>query len=77
MWTAHCLLFSRAGLMAWIGLAVVTQNIVGSLFNSHLMDFTQSWLYVFTVGVFGGTVLRGSHTMSLKRSSHRGAETLG
>jgi O-antigen ligase len=77
MWTAHCLLFSRAGLMAWIGLAAVTQNIVGSLFNSHLMDFTQSWLYVFTVGVFGGTVLRSSDTMSLERSSHREAETLG
>jgi O-antigen ligase len=36
----------------------VTQNIVGSLFNSHLMDFTQSWLYVFAVGVFGGMAMR-------------------
>jgi O-antigen ligase len=36
----------------------VTQNIVGSLFNSHLMDFTQTWIYVFAVGVFGGVVLR-------------------
>jgi hypothetical protein len=23
-----------------------------------LLDFTQGWLYVFGVGVFGGTVLR-------------------
>jgi O-antigen ligase len=58
MWAAHWLLFLRPGVAAWIGLMAVTQNIVGSLFNSHLMDFTQSWLYVFAVGVFGGMVLR-------------------
>jgi O-antigen ligase len=59
MWAAHWWLFFRPGLAAWIGLIAVTQNIVGSMFNSHLMDFTQSWIYVFAVGVFGGTVLRG------------------
>jgi O-antigen ligase len=58
MWAAHWLLFLRPGLAAWIGLMAVTQNIVGSLFNSHLMDFTQSWLYVFAVGVFGGMAMR-------------------
>jgi O-antigen ligase len=58
MWAAHWLLFLRPGLAAWIGLMAVTQNIVGSLFNSHLMDFTQSWLYVFAVGVFGGMATR-------------------
>ena len=31
------------GLVEWIGLVVVVQNIVGSLFNSHLFDFTQGW----------------------------------
>jgi O-antigen ligase len=34
------------------------QNIVSSLFNSHLFDFTSGWLYVFGVGVVGGMVLR-------------------
>jgi hypothetical protein len=34
------------------------QNIVSSLFNSHLFDFTSGWLYVFGVGVLGGMVLR-------------------
>jgi O-antigen ligase len=58
MWAAHWLLFLRPGLAAWIGLMAVTQNIVGSLFNSHLMDFTQGWLYVFAVGVFGGMAMR-------------------
>ena len=58
MWAAHWLMFLGPGLPAWIGLMVVTQNIVGCQFNSHLLDFTQGWLYVFGVGVFGGTVLR-------------------
>jgi hypothetical protein len=37
---------------------IVTQNIVGSLFNSHLFDFTQGWLYVIGVGVAAGAVQR-------------------
>jgi O-antigen ligase len=58
MWAVHWRMFLAPGLAGWIGLLAVTQNIVGSLFNSHLMDFTQAWLYVFAVGVFGGMVLR-------------------
>jgi O-antigen ligase len=59
MWIAHFSLFLRgAGLTAWIGMVVVVQNVVSSLFNSHLFDFTSGWLYVFGVGVAGGMVLR-------------------
>jgi O-antigen ligase len=67
MWVAHFTLFRGSGLTAWIGLVIVTQNVVSSLVNSHLFDFTQSWLYVFGVGVAGGMALRererrtGSH----------------
>jgi hypothetical protein len=43
---------------AWVGLLIVTQNIVGSFFNSHLFDFLQGWTYVLGVGVAGGMVLR-------------------
>jgi O-antigen ligase len=57
MWAAHWSMFLRPGIAAWAGLMAVTQNIVGSLFNSHLMDFTQTWIYVFAVGVFGAAVL--------------------
>jgi O-antigen ligase len=32
--------------------------VVSSLFNSHLFDFTQGWIYVFGVGVAGGMILR-------------------
>ena len=58
MWIAHLLLFRGNGLAEWIGLVVVVQNIVGSLFNSHLFDFTQGWVYVFGVGVAGGIALK-------------------
>jgi len=58
MWMAHLLLFRGSGLTAWFGLMIVVQNIVSSLFNSHLFDFTSGWLYVFGVGVVGGMVLR-------------------
>jgi O-antigen ligase len=58
MWAAHLILFAREGLIAWMGLVLVTENIVSSLFNSHLFDFTSGWLYVFGVGVLGGMVLR-------------------
>jgi O-antigen ligase len=56
MWIAHLLLFRGNGLAEWIGLVIVTQNIVGSLFNSHLFDFVQGWVYVIGVGVAGGFV---------------------
>lgn len=62
MWTAHVMLFRGRGFIAWIGLIIVVQNIVSSLFNSHLFDFTQGWLYVFGVGVVGGMVLREQST---------------
>lgn len=58
MWASHFLLFRGSGLAAWLGLVVVTQNIVGSLFNSFLFDFTEGWLYVMGVGVAAGMVLR-------------------
>ena len=36
---------------------VVVQNIFTSLFNSHLFDFHEGWMYVLGVGVAGGMVL--------------------
>jgi O-antigen ligase len=60
MWVAHLVLFRGRTLVAWFGLVVVVQNIVGSLFNSYLFDFSQGWLYVVGVGVAGGVVLHGT-----------------
>jgi hypothetical protein len=58
MWVAHLALFRGSTLAAWLGLVVVIYNVVSCLFNSHLFDFSQGWLYVFGVGVTGGMVLR-------------------
>ena len=57
MWVAHLLLFRGEGLANWIGLLVVVQNIFTSLFNSHLFDFSEGWIYVLGVGVAGGMAL--------------------
>lgn len=59
MWFCHARLFlTHGGFSAWIGAVVVVQNIASSLFNSHLFDFAEGWLYVVGVGVAGGAVLR-------------------
>jgi O-antigen ligase len=58
MWLSHFSLFRGEGLAAWIGLMVVLQNMFSSLFNSHLFDFHEGWMYVLGVGIAGGMVLR-------------------
>ena len=58
MWLLHLLLFRGAGPAPWIGLLVVVQNIFTSLFNSHIFDFHEGWMYVLGVGVAGGMVLK-------------------
>lgn len=57
-WIVHLLMFRGGGFMPWIGLLVVIQNMVSSLFNSHLFDFHEGWMYVLGVGVAGGAVLK-------------------
>ncbi|MCK1681050.1 O-antigen ligase family protein [Bradyrhizobium sp. 147] len=58
IWILHLLLFRGEGLADWIGLLVVVQNVFTSLFNSHLFDFHEGWMYVIGVGVAGGMVIR-------------------
>ena len=58
MWLLHLRLFRGEGLAEWIGLMVVVQNIFTSLFNSHLFDFHEGWMYVLGVGVAAGMVLQ-------------------
>ena len=58
IWILHLLLFRGEGLANWIGLLVVVQNVFTSLFNSHLFDFHEGWMYVIGVGVAGGMVIR-------------------
>jgi O-antigen ligase len=66
MWLVHLMLFRADGLAAWIGLMVVVQNVFTSLFNSHLFDFHEGWMYVMGVGVAGGMMLRARQAAELK-----------
>ncbi|MCA1429826.1 MULTISPECIES: O-antigen ligase family protein [unclassified Bradyrhizobium] len=58
IWILHLRLFRGDGIANWIGLLVVVQNVFTSLFNSHLFDFHEGWMYVIGVGVAGGMVIR-------------------
>ena len=58
MWLVHLLLFRGEGLANWVGLLVVVQNVFTSLFNSHIFDFHEGWMYVLGVGLAGGMVLK-------------------
>jgi O-antigen ligase len=57
LWIAHLLMFRGEGLACWIGMLVVVQNMLSSLLNTHLFDFTSGWIYVLGVGVAGGMAL--------------------
>lgn len=76
MWLAHLMLFRGIGLTAWIGLVVVVQNVVSSLVNSHLFDFTQAWIYIFGVGVAGGMALRERDVRTAARAKRHEADAI-
>jgi O-antigen ligase len=69
MWIAHLRLFSGDGLIAWVGLVIVIQNIIGSLFNSHLFDFMQGWVYVIGIGVTGGIAMQNRLTAEFSNAT--------
>jgi O-antigen ligase len=83
MWIAHLALFrdgvvrGEATLVAWFGLVVVIYNVLSSVFNSHLFDFSQGWLYVFGLGVTGGMVLRGTPAVTDTDRKRRGQDMSG
>ncbi|MGZ5855427.1 MAG: O-antigen ligase family protein [Xanthobacteraceae bacterium] len=70
MWLLHLRLFRGEGLEAWIGLLVVVQNIFTSLFNSHIFDFHEGWMYVLGVGIAGGMLLKTSSGEATPGTEH-------
>ncbi|WP_441260485.1 O-antigen ligase family protein [Bradyrhizobium sp. 521_C7_N1_3] len=64
LWIAHLLMFRGEGLACWIGMLVVVQNMLSSLLNTHLFDFTSGWIYVLGVGVAGGMALAARRASS-------------
>ncbi|WP_439403032.1 O-antigen ligase family protein [Bradyrhizobium sp. DASA03068] len=58
MWIGQLTFFAGSGFYPWLGFIVVVQNIVSSLFNSHLFDFVPGWLYVIGVSLAAGMILQ-------------------
>jgi O-antigen ligase len=58
MWAVHFSMFLGSGFACAVGQAVVIQNFIGGLFNSHLSTVTQGMLYCLAVGLLGGIVQR-------------------
>jgi O-antigen ligase len=56
MWVMHFLMFSEMRWISWIGIIVVSQNVIDSFFNSHISDYVEGWIYVMGVGVAAGMI---------------------
>lgn len=72
MWWSHLMMFQGVGLATWIGLLVVVQNFFTSLFNSHLFDFHEGWMYVLGVGIAGGMTRKCGCLIADKERHERG-----
>ncbi|HJZ19580.1 MAG TPA: O-antigen ligase family protein [Bradyrhizobium sp.] len=60
MWAVHLMMFTGRDFARVLGQAIVLQNVIGSLFNSHLSAVTQGMLYCLAVGLLGA-VIRNAH----------------
>ncbi|MHC2586765.1 O-antigen ligase family protein [Bradyrhizobium ottawaense] len=56
MWIAHLVMFAEKRWISWLGIFVVSQNIFDSLFNSHISDYVEGWIYVLGVSVAAGMI---------------------
>ncbi|MDB5616297.1 O-antigen ligase family protein [Tardiphaga sp.] len=68
MWIAHARLFFARDLVSILGQAVVLQNVIGGLFNSHISAVTQGMLYCLAVGLLGAVVISRQATTPLSSS---------
>ena len=73
MWYFHLQLFLGSFLASWVGLVIVVQNFISSLFNSHLFDFHEGWVYVLGVGVAGGMVARAQRLSGAEQAWNKQA----
>ncbi len=71
MWFAHFRLFTGSDMASTMGLAIVAQNFVGSLFNSHISQVTQGMLYCLGVGLLGAVALHRRAITGSSPSNHK------
>jgi O-antigen ligase len=76
MWLAHVRLFFCNRLLSLVGAIIVIQNVTSSVFNSHLFDFSQGWLYVLGVGVTGATGARRADKINDVRASQTNSSSV-
>lgn len=67
MWITHFLMFTEMRWISWLGVIIVSQNVFDSLFNSHLSDYVEGWIYVMGVGVAGGMIFKTPQIVSYSR----------
>jgi len=53
LWLAHARMFFARDIASVFGQAIVLQNVLGGLFNSHISAVTQGMLYCLAVGLMG------------------------
>lgn len=60
MWISHARLFWARDTVSIFGQAIVLQNVIGGLFNSHISAVTQGMLYCLAVGLLASVVASNS-----------------
>lgn len=70
MWLTHARLFLARDVASIFGQAIVLQNVIGGLFNSHISSVTQGMLYCLAVGLFGALVLHRNDDGSTGRTAY-------
>lgn len=58
MWFVHAKLFMGRDVACIFGQAMVLQNVIGGLFNSHISSVTQGMLYCLAVGLLASLVIQ-------------------
>jgi hypothetical protein len=73
MWISHLRLFRSTDWMAWVGLTVVVQSVIGSFLGTSLLDVSEGWIYVLGVGVAGGVMLGRTNAPDRAQASEQRA----
>lgn len=71
MWLAQGLLFVGCSFPHLLGQALVLQQVIGSIFNSHLSGYTLGMLYCFVAGILGSMVISTNRSLTPLHSKEK------
>lgn len=69
MWIAHARMFLARDMASVFGQAIILQNVIGGLFNSHISAVTQGMLYCLAVGLLGAVAMAKEKKLQEKATS--------